>query len=685
MKKTNKILMGAILIITLFMCIGYAEMSGIALSILGEVDVTVQEGVFISSIVYDSDVDAIVENSQIGHYSGTTMNNIIELSSTNANSSITYKVTLFNNSLSTYQLYDITYDDTFYDNLNIIYELSGFTLGDKITSQSSKDIYITFKYKDGIPTKTTLNAYLKFDFELNVKQYTVNFDANEGNVDTSSKIVDYYSTYGELPTPTRKGHTFNGWYTDKTDGTLITSEDIVQITEDQTLYAQWNLAQYTITFDPNGGKVTNGSKIVEYNGTYGELPVPTRTGYTFNGWYTNKTDGTQITSEDIVQITEDQTLYAQWIPKQYTITFDANGGSCDINNKIVNYGTPYGELPLATKTGYKFEGWYTTKNDGVKITDSSIVEITEEQLLYAHWELLPIAINDVPTITMTQDDAKAYYGQIVDNINGTEFNPNSNDLRTWRVFYIDTENKYGDGKGTIYLKADEDSSQTMRFSTTYDSSNTSGYSSKFDTLSNTRYYKISGDDVVNSSGTVINTLYLKLNPTYAIGRKKISSTNFYENEKAAAYLCDKTQFSNYADIRTNYAIGSPTVELWIDSWNSIYGSNYMMHYQYNVNVDGTTGAQKLPGYQLKINNGSWEQALGVDGEIDINAVDKSGLFQTDVGLWFSSPSIVYQGGSLIRLSPNGFIGNATINTNYAYSPVVSLNNDCFVYTESYIQ
>jgi len=263
MTKTNKILIGIILIITLLMCIGYAEMSGVALSILGKVDATAQTEVFISNVVYYDDVDANTDNSQIGYYFGTTMNNIIELSSTNANSSITYKVTLFNNSSSTYQLYGITCDDTFYDNSNIIYELSGFTLGEKITPQSSKDIYITFKYKDGIPTKTTLNAYLKFNFTLNVKQYTVKFNANGGTVDTSSKVVDFYSTYGELPTPTRELYRFEGWYTEKTNGEKITSDTIVKITEDQTLYAHWT--EYTCEQgNPDGHDFTSQTATSTY-------------------------------------------------------------------------------------------------------------------------------------------------------------------------------------------------------------------------------------------------------------------------------------------------------------------------------------------------------------------------------------------------------------------------------------
>ena len=69
----------------------------------------------------------------------------------------------------------------------------------------------------------------------------------------ASKPVTYDSTYGELATTTRTGHTFNGWFTAATGGTLVTSASTVDITADQTLFAQWTASTYTVTFDANGG------------------------------------------------------------------------------------------------------------------------------------------------------------------------------------------------------------------------------------------------------------------------------------------------------------------------------------------------------------------------------------------------------------------------------------------------
>lgn len=69
----------------------------------------------------------------------------------------------------------------------------------------------------------------------------------------------------------------------------------------------------------------------------------------------------------------------------YQIYFDSNGGSSPISNKKVVQGQAYGELPEPTRTGYYFDGWYTSKSDGEQIMATTIVNLSEDQTLYAHW------------------------------------------------------------------------------------------------------------------------------------------------------------------------------------------------------------------------------------------------------------------------------------------------------------
>ena len=161
---------------------------------------------------------------------------------------------------------------------------------------------------------------------------------------------------------------------------------------DASNYYEWKMsntltftvedAYYTVTFDANGGSTPTASKSVIYNSTYGELPIPTRTGYIFNGWYTAA--GSRVESTTPVTITSNQTLYAQWNAANYTVTFDANGGSTPTASKSVTYNSTYGGLPTPNRTGYIFNGWYTAA--GSRIESTTPVTITSNQILYAKWE-----------------------------------------------------------------------------------------------------------------------------------------------------------------------------------------------------------------------------------------------------------------------------------------------------------
>ena len=117
------------------------------------------------------------------------------------------------------------------------------------------------------------------------KASTVTFNANGGATPTASKTVNYGSTYGTLPTPTRVGHSFVGWFTAASGGTQVTSSTTVSITSEQTLYAHWTVNSYTVTFDANGGSVGAGSQSATYGTTLSSLQIPKRSGFEFKRWY----------------------------------------------------------------------------------------------------------------------------------------------------------------------------------------------------------------------------------------------------------------------------------------------------------------------------------------------------------------------------------------------------------------
>lgn len=143
--------------------------------------------------------------------------------------------------------------------------------------------------------------------------------------------------------------------------------------------------QYYIYFECEGG-VVSINKMVVTNGTrYGVLPTPSRIGFYFFGWYTEPIDGEKITMETVINLTDNQTLYARWEARSYNVNFDANGGIIDIENKTVAFGDEYGILPTPQKENEVFLGWYTQKKEGTLITSKSEMNTAANHTLYAHW------------------------------------------------------------------------------------------------------------------------------------------------------------------------------------------------------------------------------------------------------------------------------------------------------------
>lgn len=213
----------------------------------------------------------------------------------------------------------------------------------------------------------------------------------ETGCDTSIK-TQYCMEGSRLKVPvelSKTGYTFGGWYTSADVQTEATAWDFAVdiVTEDITLYAKWTANTYRIGFDANyEGAEAIDSKMVVFDSACGELPELNRTGYTFKGWYTGKTDGVLLAEESIYKIAEDVVLYARWVPNSYYVIFDANGGEVAIDRTMVVYDSEYGLLSVPERTGYTFVGWYTDAIDGQQIVETSIVKITAQQRLYAHWE-----------------------------------------------------------------------------------------------------------------------------------------------------------------------------------------------------------------------------------------------------------------------------------------------------------
>ena len=221
-----------------------------------------------------------------------------------------------------------------------------------------------------------------------INQYTVTVKPENGKADII--ITQDYGTPITAPTLTREGYTFKGW--DKEIPETMPAENI-------TVKAQWEINQYTITFDTNGG-----SEIAPITQDYGtEITAPdnpTRKGYTFKGW--DKEIPKTMPAENI-------TVKAQWEINQYTITFDTNGGS-EIAPITQDYGTAITAPDNPTRKGYTFKGW-----------DKKIPETMPAENI---------------TITARWKDTEKPTGEII--IGTNKWNKFLNEL-TFGIFFKDTQ------------------------------------------------------------------------------------------------------------------------------------------------------------------------------------------------------------------------------------------------------
>lgn len=234
-------------------------------------------------------------------------------------------------------------------------------------------------------------------------------------------------------------------------------------------------------------------------------------------------------------------------------------------------------------------------------------------------------------IAKIRANPQAYYGKEV-----TNYNANG---KTYRIFYVDKDNDFKDGYNTIYLKADFSGNVTC--STSYDAN---------------------------------QTLIKKMNPLWATKGNTVkaeTTTIFNGNEQAAAWLCDPSKWTAYCDTdKANYAIGGPSVEMYVKSYNQTHGDD-ALGCQYQTN--------DVPGYGYKVNgtiqNSGWYTNKDT---LDYSMTYKSmycGQKGNKTGYWWlASPSahysdaVCYVDGNLANLN------NSSYDNSIGVSPLVSLKS-----------
>jgi len=247
-----------------------------------------------------------------------------------------------------------------------------------------------------------------FTAVTNIKLYaqwisgvTIYFNSNEGSVLPSYKTV-LVGDNVVLPMPMRVGYTFCGWHNKQ--GVLIgTGGDVYIVNGDtvylggliETLRAEWYL-DVTVSFNMNGGGMPLPS-ITAPAGSSITLPTPIRDGYIFNGWYTSLTGAIKAGNAGDSYVIPDgrvtMDLYARWVFGEATVIYNANGGIVSPPSVTVSTGSSV-ILPIPTRSGYIFMGWFTAASGGTQVGRLDGVFAVDTSLtLYAQWSLMPTGVN----------------------------------------------------------------------------------------------------------------------------------------------------------------------------------------------------------------------------------------------------------------------------------------------------
>ena len=245
------------------------------------------------------------------------------------------------------------------------------------------------------------------DFNKYLTVSTITFDANGGELEETSKNVYYGQTYGELPTPIKDYYTFDGWYTADEGGSKVEASNVVDKLVNQTLYAHWTANPIKVSFNVNADDATVSitEKEITYGDSIGELPVPIKEHYRFDGWFTSESDdGIKVEEGFIPDTDDDIVLYAHWSQKElsdWVLVSDVPENATIENQKWTYDLTEHKTSSSSTMSGWTKEkdptwvwsaygswsGWSTTKytsSDSRAVESRSVYDHTEYH--YYRWK-----------------------------------------------------------------------------------------------------------------------------------------------------------------------------------------------------------------------------------------------------------------------------------------------------------
>ncbi|MCL2601575.1 MAG: InlB B-repeat-containing protein [Treponema sp.] len=216
---------------------------------------------------------------------------------------------------------------------------------------------VEFIFND-TPIKDNITLHAQWrDNEL-----TVSFAMNGGTPQVQPKKVRYGEKASQPPQNfTKPNHDFGGWFSDAACTVPYGFNELV--TDTITLYARWNIHTFTVSFHTDGGSIITPQTINHNEKVLKPTSDPTKAGHDFAGWFIEKEGGAPFNFD--TPITKNTDIYARWIIKTFTVSFEMGGGMPQEHPQTMEWGktarSPVGE---PKKTGYEFLGWFNAASGG---------------------------------------------------------------------------------------------------------------------------------------------------------------------------------------------------------------------------------------------------------------------------------------------------------------------------------
>ena len=350
--------------------------------------------------------------------------------------------------------------DKFYlkQNENENLPLNTFTkIGYKFKEWNTKADGSETSYSDG--QEVNLNDNLNVYAQWQPITYKIKFYANGGEGAPKEQEIQYdKATNLTKNTFTKSGYSFKEWNTELDgSGTSYSNEhEILNLSNSENqiieLYAQWNNASGTITYNSNDDNTQTQTQNIVFNTDINLMKNTfTREGYTFKEWNT-KADGsgTSYNDEQQINISSNKTLYAQWQPITYALILNSNNGSYEMKQQVLTYDKSE-KISKNTfiREGYTFKEWNTKADgSGTSYSDEQSVKnlsSTENAIvdLYVQWqESIDYVINNYDV-----DETNKYISKIMVN---TEVNNFTSNIILGYGYGIDVDTKAINNKQLLY-------------------------------------------------------------------------------------------------------------------------------------------------------------------------------------------------------------------------------------------